>query len=167
MGSSRGSTTERGFQQGFQQGFRRKKGVPARFQHRAPAQKGVPASGSSRGSNTYLSFLFPCISAQMPLLAPLVDWTEAAGAALGTRGYAGPNGLGCTDLAAHLDTKVMIPPGTTIARISLARPLVAADKQPCALTDRLHGVLEHNPDVPILQVRSHANDVDDVIQPGG
>ena len=43
-------------------------------------------------------------------------------------------------------------------------PLLAADKQPCALTDWLHGLLEDNPEVPILQVRLHADDVDDVIQ---
>ena len=100
----------------------------------------------------------------MPLLAPLVHWTRAAWAAVGTRGNAGRDGLGCTDLAAHPDTKVVIPPGTTIACIRLTRPLLAADKQPCALTDWLHGVLEDNPEVPILQVRLHADDVDDVIQ---
>ena len=83
---------------------------------------------------------------------------------MGPRGYAGPDGLGCTDLAAHPDTKVMIAPGTTIARISLARPLLPADKQRCALTDWLHGVLEDHPDVPILRVRLHGNDVDDMIQ---
>ena len=38
----------------------------------------------------------------MPLLAPLVDRAKAARAAVGSRGYVGPNGLGCTDLAAHL-----------------------------------------------------------------
>ena len=80
---------------------------------------------------------------------------------MGTRGYAGPDGLGCTDLAAHPDTKAVIPPGTTIARIRLIRPLLAANKELCALTDWLHGV---NPEVPILQVRLHADDVDDVIQ---
>ena len=100
----------------------------------------------------------------MPLLAPLVDWAKAARRAMGTRGYAGPDGLGCADLAAHPDTKVAIPSGTTIARIRLTRPLLAADKPPCALTDWLQGVLEDNPDVPILQVRLHADDVDDVIQ---
>ena len=82
---------------------------------------------------------------------------------MGTRGYVAPNGMGCTDLAADPDTKV-IPRGTTIARIRLTRPLLPADKQPCALTDWLHGVLKDNPDVPILQVRLHADDVDDVIQ---
>ena len=44
------------------------------------------------------------------------------------------------------------------------QPLLAADKPPCAVTDWLQGVLEDNPDVPILQVRLHAHDVDDVIQ---
>ena len=83
---------------------------------------------------------------------------------MGTRGYAGPGGLACTDLAAHPDTKVVIPSGTTIASIRLTRPLLAADKPPCALTDWLHGVLKDNPVVPILQVRLHADDVDDVIQ---
>ena len=97
----------------------------------------------------------------MPLLAPLVDWAKAARAAVGTWGYAGPNGLGCTDLATHPDTQMAIPSGTTIARIHLTRPLLAADKPPCALTDWLQG---DNPDVPILQVRLHADDVDDVIQ---
>ena len=101
----------------------------------------------------------------MPLLAPLVNWAKVARAAVGTRGYAGPDGLGCTDLAAYPDTKVAIPPGTTIACIRLTRPLLAADKRPCALTEWLQGVLEDNPDVPILQVRLHADDVDDVIQP--
>ena len=100
----------------------------------------------------------------MPSLAPLVDWAKVAWAAVGTQGYAGPDGLGCTDVAAHLDTKVAIPSGTTIARIRLTRPLLAADKQPCALTDCLHGVMEDNPDVPILQVRLHAANVDAVIQ---
>ena len=100
----------------------------------------------------------------MPLLAPLVDWAKAAWVAVGTRGYAGPDGLGCTDLAAHPDTTVAIPSGTTIACIRLTRPLLAADKLPCALTDWLQGVLEDNPAVPILQVRLHADDVDDVIQ---
>ena len=100
----------------------------------------------------------------MPLLVPLVDWAKGARAAVGTRGYAGPDGLGCTDLAAHPDNKVAIPSGTTIARIRLIRPLLAADKPPCALTDWLHGVVEDNPDVPILQVRLQADYVDDVIQ---
>ena len=73
----------------------------------------------------------------MPLLAPLVEWTKATRAAVGTWGYAGPDGLGCTDLTAHghPDTKVVIPPGTTIARIRLTRTLFTNDKQPCALTD--------------------------------
>ena len=83
---------------------------------------------------------------------------------MGTRCYAGPDGLGCTDLAAHSDTKVPIPLGTTIARIRLTRALLAADNQPCALTDWLHGVLEDNPDLPILHVQLHADDMDDVIQ---
>ena len=78
-------------------------------------------------------------------------------------GLCGPQRLGCTDLTDHPDTKVVIPPGTTIARIRLTCPLFAAEKQPCALTDRLHGVLEDNPEVPILQVKLHAEDVDDVI----
>ena len=95
----------------------------------------------------------PPISAQMPLLAPLVDKAKAARAAVGTRGYAGPDGLGHTDIAAHPNTKVAMPPGTTIARIRLIRPPLAADRSPCAFTDWLHGGLEHNPDVPILQVR--------------
>ena len=64
----------------------------------------------------------------MPLLAPLVDWAKVARAVVGTRGYAGSDGLGCTDLTAHPDTKVAIPLGTTIARIRLTRPLLAADK---------------------------------------
>ena len=66
----------------------------------------------------------------MPLLAPLVDCAKADRAAVGTRGYASPDGLGCTDLAAHADTKVAIPSGTTIARIRLTRPLLGADKTP-------------------------------------
>ena len=152
-----------GFQHGFQQGFQHKKGVPARFQHRVVAHKGVPARGSNRGSSTFVSLLFLCISAHMPLLA-LVDWTKTARAAVGTRGYAGPDGLGCTDLAAHPDTKVAIPSGTSIARIRLTLPLLAADKPPCALTDWLYGVLEQDPEGPILQVRLHADDVGDVIQ---
>ena len=57
-----------------------------------------------------------------------------------------------------------IPLGTTIARIRITRPLLAADKPPCALTDWLQGVLEDNPVVLILQVWLHADDVDDVIQ---
>ena len=61
-----------------------------------------------------------------------------------------PDGLGCTDLTAHPDTKVVITPGATIARMCPNRPLFAAEKQPCALTDWLHGVLEDNPEVPIL-----------------
>ena len=100
----------------------------------------------------------------MPLLAPLVDLAKASRAAVGTRGYAGPDGLGCTDLAAHPDTKVAIPSSPTTARIRLTRPLLAADKPPCALTDWLQGVLQDNPDVPIVQVRLHADNVDDVIQ---
>ena len=119
--------------------------------------------GSSTGSSTFVPPLFRCISAQMPLLAPLVDWARAARVAVGTRGYVGPDGLGCTDLAAHPDTKVLIPRGTTIARIRLTRPLLAADKPPCALTIWLHGVLQHHPDVPILQIRLHADDMDNVI----
>ena len=100
----------------------------------------------------------------MPLLAPLVDSATAMRAAVGTRGYARPDGLGCTDLAAHPDTKVAIPSGTTIARIRLTRPLLVADKPPCALTGWLQGVLEDDPAVPIPRVRVHADDVDDVIQ---
>ena len=50
----------------------------------------------------------------MPLLAPFVAWTKAARAAVGTLGYAGPDGLGCTDLGARPDPKV-VPQGTTIA----------------------------------------------------
>ena len=69
----------------------------------------------------------------------------ALGAMRAPMGWAAP-----TELATHPDTKVVIPPGTTIARIRLNRPLLAADKQPCALTNWPHGVLEHNPEVPIL-----------------
>ena len=163
---------------GFQQGFQRKKGGSSRgsssgpsakrgFQQgsgRVPAHKGVPARGFSGGSSTFVSPLFPCILARMPLLAPLVGWAKAARTAVGTRGYDGPDGWGCMDLTAHPDTKVAIPSATTVARIRLTRPLLAADKPPCALTDWLQGVLKDNPDVPILQVRLHADDVDDVIQ---
>ena len=82
----------------------------------------------------------------MPLLAPLVDWAKAAWAAVGTRGAdAGPDALGCTDLTAHPDTKVPITSGTTIARICLTHPLLAADKPPCALTDWLTGGLGRQP----------------------
>ena len=157
-------TQKGGFQQGFEQGFQRRKGGAARFQQRVPRQKGVPSRVSSKGSSTLVSPLFPCIPARMPLLAPLVVWTKAARAAVGTRGYAGPDGSGCTDVTARPATKVVIPPGTTTARIRLPHPLLTADKQPRALTDGLHGVLEDNPDVPILQVSVHADDVDDVIQ---
>ena len=111
-----------------------------------------------------VSPLFHCISAHVPLLAPLVAWAKAAGAAVRTRGCAGPDGLGYTDLAAHPDTKVATPSGTTIARIRLTRPLLAAEKPPCALTDWLQGVLEDHPAMPILQVRLHADDANDVIQ---
>ena len=52
-----------------------------------------------------------------PLCARTICWN------LGTRGYAGLDGLGCTDLTAHLDTKVVIPPGTTIGRFRLTHPL--------------------------------------------
>ena len=101
----------------------------------------------------------------MPLLAPLVAWAKAARVAVGTWGYAGPDGAGCTDFAAHPDTKVAIPPRTTIARIRLTRFLLTSDKQPCcALTDWLHGVPEDNRDVLILQIRLHVDDVDDIIQ---
>ena len=83
---------------------------------------------------------------------------------MGTRGYAGPDGLGCTNLTTHPYTKVVIPPGTTIARIRLTRTLFNNDKQPCALTAWLHGNLEDNPHVPILQLRVHADYMDDVVQ---
>ena len=99
----------------------------------------------------------------MPLLAPLVEGAKAARAAVATRGYAGPDWLGCMDIAAHPNTSGR-PPGTTIARIRLTRPLLAADRSPCAFTDWLHGDLGGNPDVPILQVRLHAHTMDDVIQ---
>ena len=64
----------------------------------------------------------------MPLLAPLVDWTKAARSTVGTWGYADPDGLGCTDLTAHPDTKLVIPSGTNIARICLTHTLFAGDK---------------------------------------
>ena len=86
---------------------------------------------------------------------PGLPW--ALGATLAPMGWA-------AHLAAHPDTKVAIPSGPTIARIRLTRPLLAADKPPCALTDWLQGVLEDNPAVPMLQARLHADDVDDVIQ---
>ena len=154
------------------------RGGPARVRAGVPALKGgsskdpAEGSGAERGSSkgfqqgvpAGVSALFPCISAPIPLLAPSVDWAKAARAAVGTLGYVGPGGLGCTDLTAHPDTKVAIPSSTTFARIRLTCPLLAADKPPCALTDWLHGILEENPDVPILQVRLHADDVDDVIQ---
>ena len=59
----------------------------------------------------------------MPSLTPLADRTKAARAAVGTQGYAGPDGLGCTNLTAHPDTNVEIPPGTSIARIRLIHTL--------------------------------------------
>ena len=59
---------------------------------------------------------------------------------------------------------MVIPPGTTIACIRLTRTLFADDKQPCALTDWLHRVLEDNPHVPILQLRLHADGMDDFVQ---
>ena len=93
---------------------------------------------------------------------PWSTWPKAARVAVGTRGYAGPDGVARADLAAHPDTKVAGPPCTTVARIRLPLPLLAADEQRCALTDWLHGVLEDDRDVPILQVRLHAGD--DVIQ---
>ena len=124
------------------------------------AQKG----GSSRGSATFVSRFFPCISAHMPLSAPLVDSTKAARAATGTRGYAGPDGLGCTNLTAHPDTKGVTPPCTSVARIRLNRTLFGNDKDPCALTDGLHGVIEDNPQVPILQVGRYGSDIDEVVQ---
>ena len=135
---------------------------------RAPARGSSAGRGSSRGvirgSSPFRSPLFPCISGQMPLLAPLVDLAKGARATPGTRGYAGPDGLGCTDHAAQPDTKVAIAPGTTSARIRLTRPLLASNKQPRALTNWLHGVLEVNLDVPVLQVRVHADDLDDITQ---
>ena len=149
---------------GVQLGFRRRKGVPARLQQRVSAHKGVRARGSNRGSSTLLSPLFPCISAHMHLLAPLVDSTKATRAAVGTRDYAGPDGLRCTDLSAHPDTKLVIPPSTTIARIPLNHTLFGEDKHPCALTDWLHGVLEDNPHIPIVQVSLHGDDIDEVVE---
>ena len=98
----------------------------------------------------------------MPLLAPLVDWTKAAPATVGTRGYAIPDGLGCTNLTPQPDNKAVIPPGTTIARIRLNRTLFGNDKQPSALTDCLHGVMEGNPHVPILQVWLHGDNTDEL-----
>ena len=70
---------------------------------------------------------------------------------MGTRGSAGPEGLGCTDLTAHPDTKVEIPEGTTIARIHLTRTLFGTDKQPCTLTNWLHALMEDNPGDPIIR----------------
>ena len=158
-----GSKQKDGLQQSFQKGFLRKKGFTARFQQMVPAHKTVPTRCLSKGSSTLLSPLFPCILPHMPLLAPLVDWTKGARAAVGTRGYAGPDGLGFTNLTAHPDTRVVIHPGSTIARIRLIRTLLGIDKQPCALTDWLHTLMEDNPHVPILQVRLHGGDIDEVV----
>ena len=164
MGSSRGSSAERGVPAGVAAGVQAQKGNSSKV----PAEGSSAKRGSSKGFQQgfqHLCFTFVhLLSAQMPLLAHLVDGAKAARAAVGTRGYASPNDLGCTDLATRSDTKVAIPSGTTIARIRLTCPLLAADKPPCTLTDWLHGVLGDNPHVPILQVRLHADDVDDVIQ---
>ena len=104
------------------------------------------------------------LSTPNTLVGPLGRLGQGSPGWRGQSGLCCPDGLGCTDLTAHPDTKVAIPLGTTIARIRLTRPLLAADKPPCALSDWLQGVLEDNPDVPILHVRLHADDVDDVIQ---
>ena len=149
-GSSRGSSAKRWFRQGSGTGFQRRNG----FQQEVPA--GVPI-------NTYLSLLFPCISTQMPLLATLVDWAKAARAAVGTRGHAGPDGLGCTDLAAHPDTKVVIPPGTTITRIRLTRPLLAADNSLAPSPTGCMGSWRTTPTCRSCKWL-YADDVDDVIQ---
>ena len=79
-------------------------GVPAGVLAGVPAQKGGSGKastegssakrGSSRGSSTFVSPLFPCILAHMPLLAPLVDWAKAARAAVGTRGYGRGSSMG-------------------------------------------------------------------------
>ena len=100
----------------------------------------------------------------MPLLAPLVNWTKATRVAVGVWCYAAPGGLGCTNVTAHPDAKVVIHPGTTIACIRLTRTLFADDKQPSTLIHWLHGVPEGHPHVPILQVRLHADDMHDVVR---
>ena len=83
---------------------------------------------------------------------------------MGTQSHCSPDGSGCLGLTAHPDTKVVITPRTTLAHIRLRCTLFADDKQPCAHADWLHGVLEDNPHVPILQVPPHANVMDDVVQ---
>ena len=100
----------------------------------------------------------------IPLLAPLVDGTKAALAALGTCGYAGPHGLGCTNVTAHPDTKMAILSSTTIARIHLTRSLFSSEKPPCALTDWSHALMEDNPNILVSQVRLHGDDIDEVVQ---
>ena len=95
----------------------------------------------------------------MPLLAPTVDWAKAARAAVNTRGYAGPNGS---------TASTSLPTPTPRWQSPRAPPLPAfASRAPCSppksrLAPSPAGC--SNPDVPILQVRLHADDVDKVIQ---
>ena len=70
--------------------------------------------------------MVPCILAQMPLLAPLVDRTRAAGAAVGTRGYAGPDGLGCTDV-----TAIAIAIAIAVSRLVVHAPAKMGGKHMC------------------------------------
>ena len=132
------------------------------FHYRLSQHKGVPA----RGCSGIPAPFFHHVPLQFSPHASLVDWIRAARAAVGTGSYASPDGLGCTDLTAQADTKVVITPRTTLAHIRLTCTLFADDKQPCAPTDWLHGVLDDNPHVPILQVPPHTNVMDDVLQAG-
>ena len=77
----------------------------------------------------------------MPFLTALVDGCNNARAVVGTLGYTGPDGLGCINLTAHPETKVLIPAGTNIARICLNRTPFGTDKPPYALTDRPHTLI--------------------------
>ena len=112
--------------------------------------------------STFASPLFPCISAQMPLLTPwsvaprLLRLPWALGAMLAPMGWVAPTSPPTPHQGGdrHRHHQCLHPP----------HPPPPRRQQAYALTDWLHGVLEDNPDVPILQVQVHADDVDDVIQ---
>ena len=103
MGSSKvlaeGSKEQRGANKGFKQGFRHL------------CLTSVPLHFSPHA-----------------FVGPLGRLDQGCCSAMRTRGYAGPDGLGCTDLNTRRDTNVLIPRGTTIARIRLTRTLFANDK---------------------------------------
>ena len=164
MGSSRGSSAERGVPAGVPAGVRGQKGGS----NKVPAEGSSAERGSSKGflqGFQQLCFTFITLHlSRHAFVGPLGRLGQGCPGCRGHSRLCWQQWVGLHQPRRPPRHQGGVPSATTIARIRLSRPLLAADKPPCALTNSLQGVFDDNPALLILRVRLHAVDVDDVIQ---